>query len=49
MSDLPKRVTILEEGPSEGFQIEKSAIPTERKIALIDSLSQTGIEQIQVT
>ena len=49
MSDLPKRVTILEEGPREGFQIEKSAIPTERKIALIDSLSQTGVEQIQVT
>ena len=49
MSDLPKRVHILEEGPREGFQIEKGPIPTARKIELIDSLSETGLEQIQVT
>lgn len=49
MSDLPKRVRILEEGPREGFQIEKGPIPTSRKIELIDSLSETGLEQIQVT
>jgi hydroxymethylglutaryl-CoA lyase len=49
MSDLPKRVKILEEGPREGFQIEKGPIPTSRKIELIDSLSETGLEQIQVT
>ncbi len=49
MSDLPKRVRILEEGPREGMQIEKGPIPTSRKIELIDSLSETGLEQIQVT
>ena len=49
MSDLPSRVRILEEGPREGFQIEKGAIPTRRKIELIDSLSETGVEQIQIT
>jgi hydroxymethylglutaryl-CoA lyase len=49
MSDLPKRVRILEEGPREGMQIEKGPIPTQRKIDLIDSLSETGLEQIQVT
>lgn len=49
MSDLPKRVRILEEGPREGFQIEKGPISTARKIELIDSLSETGLEQIQVT
>jgi len=49
MSDLPKKVHILEEGPREGFQIEKGPIPTERKIEFIDSLSETGLEQIQVT
>ncbi len=49
MSDLPKRVRILEEGPREGFQIEKGPITTARKIELIDSLSETGLEQIQVT
>lgn len=49
MSDLPTRVRILEEGPREGFQIEKGPITTARKIELIDSLSETGLEQIQVT
>lgn len=48
MSDLPKRVHITEEGPREGFQFEKGAIPTERKIALIDALAQTGLDQIQI-
>ena len=48
MSDLPKMVRINEEGPREGFQFEKGAIATARKIELIDSLSQTGLKQIQV-
>lgn len=48
MSDLPKTIRINEEGPREGFQFEKGSIPTARKIELIDSLSQTGLKQIQV-
>jgi hydroxymethylglutaryl-CoA lyase len=48
MSDLPSHVQINEEGPREGFQFEKGAIPTDRKIALIDALSQTGINHIQI-
>jgi hydroxymethylglutaryl-CoA lyase len=48
MSDLPSSVHIVEEGPREGFQFEKGAIPTGRKIALIDALSQTGLDQIQI-
>lgn len=48
MSDLPKSVSIREEGPREGFQIETGAIPTARKIELIDALSQTGIRHMQV-
>lgn len=48
MSDLPKSVRINEEGPREGFQFEKGPIPTARKIELIDSLSHTGLQQIQV-
>jgi hydroxymethylglutaryl-CoA lyase len=48
MSDLPAAVHITEEGPREGFQIEKGAIPTARKIALIDALSQTGLDRIQI-
>lgn len=46
---FPKRVRINEEGPREGFQIEGARIPTARKIDLIDSLSRTGLQQIQVT
>lgn len=48
MSDFPNRISIKEEGPREGFQFEKGHIPTARKIELIDSLSQTGLTQIQV-
>jgi hydroxymethylglutaryl-CoA lyase len=48
MSDLPKRVQINEEGPREGFQIEPGPISTARKIELIDALSATGLQQIQV-
>ena len=47
MSDLPKSVRINEEGPREGFQFEKGPIATARKIELIDSLSKTGLKQIQ--
>jgi hydroxymethylglutaryl-CoA lyase len=47
MSDLPKSVRINEEGPREGFQFEKGPITTARKIVLIDSLSKTGLKQIQ--
>jgi isopropylmalate/homocitrate/citramalate synthase len=48
MSDLPKFVEIHEEGPREGFQIEPGPISTESKIQLIEALSETGIEHIQV-
>ena len=41
MSDMPTKVDIQEEGPREGFQIEPGPISTERKIELIDALSET--------
>ncbi|MGF6637318.1 hydroxymethylglutaryl-CoA lyase [Paraburkholderia sp. MM6662-R1] len=47
MSDLPKSVTINEEGPREGFQTERGTIATERKIELIEALATTGLRQIQ--
>jgi hydroxymethylglutaryl-CoA lyase len=46
MSDLPKRVHIHEEGPREGFQFERSAIPTTDKVRLIEALAETGVPQI---
>ena len=48
MSSIPSKIQINEEGPREGFQFEKSVIPTARKIALIDSLSETGLNRIQI-
>ena len=48
MSDLPASIQINEEGPREGFQIEKAVIPTARKIELIYALSQTGLDHIQI-
>lgn len=48
MADMPKSVQIREEGPREGFQIEKGDIPTARKIEFIDALSKTGLKQIQI-
>jgi hydroxymethylglutaryl-CoA lyase len=47
MSDLPRSIDISEEGPREGFQIEKGPIGTADKIALIDALSATGLKHIQ--
>lgn len=47
MADLPAKIRINEEGPREGFQIEKGPISTQQKISLIDSLSKTGLKQIQ--
>jgi hydroxymethylglutaryl-CoA lyase len=47
VSDLPKAIEICEKGPREGMQIEKGPISTERKIELIDALSDTGLALIQ--
>ena len=46
MSDLPKRVTINEEGPREGFQSEKKTIPVSEKVRLIEALAETGLKHI---
>src|SRR6478609_4390219 len=48
MPNFPKRVEIKEEGPREGFQIEKNPIPTARKIEFINALSGTGLKTIQI-
>jgi len=46
---LPKRVTVCEVGTRDGFQIEPGFIPTDRKIAVVDRLSATGMPRIEVT
>ncbi|MFN3310384.1 MAG: hydroxymethylglutaryl-CoA lyase, partial [Thermomonas sp.] len=46
---MPAAVRIVEVGPRDGLQNEKTDIGTARKIALIDRLSQTGLRSIEAT
>jgi hydroxymethylglutaryl-CoA lyase len=47
--ELPKRVSMREVGPRDGFQNEPETIATADKIRLIDMLSATGVRRIEVT
>jgi hydroxymethylglutaryl-CoA lyase len=49
MSSYPAAVRIVEVGPRDGLQNEKTIIPAATKIALIDRLSQTGLATIEAT
>ncbi|OWU83141.1 hydroxymethylglutaryl-CoA lyase [Oceanicola sp. 22II-s10i] len=48
MSDYPKVVEFHEEGPREGFQIEKRSYPLEQRARFVEALADTGLKQIQV-
>jgi hydroxymethylglutaryl-CoA lyase len=49
MSVLPSRVRIREVGPRDGFQNEPETIPTAEKVRLIDLLSASGLQRLEVT
>jgi hydroxymethylglutaryl-CoA lyase len=42
-------IRIVEVGPRDGLQNEKAIIPTERKVAFIDALSLSGVDEIEVS
>jgi hydroxymethylglutaryl-CoA lyase len=46
---MPSQVRIVEVGPRDGLQNEKTVIATIDKIALIDRLSATGLQSIEAT
>lgn len=46
---MTNQITIYEVGPRDGLQNEGSIIPTADKIALIDTLSKTGLRKIEAT
>jgi hydroxymethylglutaryl-CoA lyase len=46
---VPRHVTICEVGTRDGFQIEPDFIPTERKIEVVDLLTEAGVPRIEVT
>lgn len=42
-------IRIIEVGPRDGLQNEKAIIPTERKVAFVDALSRSGVDEIEVS
>jgi hydroxymethylglutaryl-CoA lyase len=47
MTDLPKRISVHEEGPREGFQIEAGPISTADKVRFCETLAETGLHEVQ--
>eukprot|EP00516_Mucochytrium_quahogii_P007700 CAMPEP_0203755462 /NCGR_PEP_ID=MMETSP0098-20131031/8907_1 /ASSEMBLY_ACC=CAM_ASM_000208 /TAXON_ID=96639 /ORGANISM=" , Strain NY0313808BC1" /LENGTH=320 /DNA_ID=CAMNT_0050646929 /DNA_START=49 /DNA_END=1008 /DNA_ORIENTATION=- len=48
-STLPEFVRIVEVGPRDGLQNEKTIIPTDVKVDFINSLSETGLKTVEAT
>src|SRR4051794_38476160 len=48
-ADLPDRVTIYEVGPRDGLQNEKTVIPLEVKVELVERLVAAGLPVVEVT
>ena len=46
---MPMRIYVNDVAVRDGFQIERSFIPTDVKVGLIDQLSRTGLHKIEVT
>jgi hydroxymethylglutaryl-CoA lyase len=42
-------IRIVEVGPRDGLQNEKTPVPTETKVAFVDALSGTGVTEIEVS
>jgi len=47
--NLPKKVTIVEVGPRDGFQNERQFISTTKKVEIINGLARAGLKNIQVS
>ncbi len=48
-NDYPRRVKIVDVGPRDGLQNEKSPVPAEVKIGLVHRLQDAGLREIEVT
>ncbi|MCU0340125.1 MAG: hydroxymethylglutaryl-CoA lyase [Spirosomaceae bacterium] len=42
-------ILIEEQGPRDGFQVEKKPIPTEMKVRYVEALVEAGLQRIQIT
>ena len=47
--NTPSRVQLIDVGPRDGLQNEKSPVPAEVKIELVHRLQQAGLQEIEVT
>ena len=47
-NDQSKHIIIEEQGLRDGFQSEKTVVPTERKLEIIDGLANAGVSRIQI-
>lgn len=47
--NLPERITVVEVGPRDGFQMEKTFLPTELKVRTLETLSAAGLPEIEAT
>ena len=47
--NLPTRVKLVDVGPRDGLQNEKSPVPAEVKIELVHRLQDAGLTEIEVT
>ena len=46
---LPSRVRIVEVGPRDGLQNEKSVVPTQVKVNFIRQLAESGLSHVEAT
>ena len=49
LNHLPQRVKLIDVGPRDGLQNEKSPVPAEVKIELVHRLQAAGLQEIEVT
>ena len=49
LSHLPARVRIIDVGPRDGLQNEKTPVPADVKIGLVQRLQDAGLQEIEVT
>ena len=48
MPSLPSRVSLVDVGPRDGLQNEKTILPLTLKIKFVDLLSESGVHEIEV-
>ena len=48
-SQIPARVRIIDVGPRDGLQNEKTPVPADIKIGLVQRLQSAGLQEIEVT